>query len=918
MTAAPFRISFFVTLLLVSSSFADEAFFDLPLEKLQITAGKIPEPPQSEVLSSPTWLAMTPYVVLEGAGEALVSQESDGVEPAGNHLVIHLPAKRDVSGQIFLPKEDGSGMVAVSFKVPATEANDAARQAFYNVAFARYTRQMQSNAAGAAWFRRRAMEAGKFVNRKEADNLTINARATLDDIDLFSGNQALAENLQLDRLPPMRADRPGARTVEISSLAGITVAEIDWKPLIKDKAPALDPLANCIPADQHAIFFHDFPSMLSVADELDRTASPFLQMVDVRTEDAQTRQRYERQLGLSLSGLGRLLGPGLIKSLAVTGSDPYLRSGGDVAIIFEPSNLNVLQSLLSAQIALAQQRTPGAKSIEGAAGSIQYKGVQSPDHALQSFVAALNDHALVICNSLAELNRLADVQAGKTPALATLAEYTFFRDRYKITDSEESALIILSDATIRRWCGPRWRIADTRRTRAAAELADLNAKLLDRLVAGDLGGAAPASDWNLIDLGTLSLTPRGVNSTIYGRLDALTPISELNVDQVSEDEAAMYGRWRDTFQSNWRNCFDPIAIRLGAHGTKLAADFTVMPLIAGTEYRQFIELTRGAKIEAARADLHDSLVHIALAINPQSAPMRQAAGIAAQFAPNVKVDLLGWLGQSISIYADPDPFWDELMKAEKPDQFLEKNLVRLPVALRADVSSGFKLTAFLVALHAFIDQSAPGMTVWENLTYKDQAYVKISPSATARGQNKEIENAALYYLATGEQWLLTPSEALLRRAIDRQVERQAAGGGPPKIPESAQPILGSSLIHQSDAKIYDLFGRTMRQDFEPIIKQRAWSNLPILNEFKRRYPKEDPLKVYERFFQTKLVDPAGGTYTWNDRWQTMESTTCGCPAQPKPLPEDFVIFNFSGRANFGLTFEDQGLRARAELERARK
>jgi len=257
------------------------------------------------------------------------------------------------------------------------------------------------------------------------------------------------------------------------------------------------------------------------------------------------------------------------------------------------------------------------------------------------------------------------------------------------------------------------------------------------------------------------------------------------------------------------------------------------------------------------------------------------------------------------------------MKAENPEQFVEKNFVRLPVALRADVSSGFKLTAFLVALHGFIDQSAPGMTVWENLTYKDQPYVKISPSANARGQTKELENAALYYLATGEQWLLTPSEPLLRRAIDRHVERQA-GGGQPKLPDSAQPILGSSLIYQSDAKVYDLFGRNMRQQFEPEMRKRAWSNLPILNEFKHRYPKEDPLSVYQRFFQAKLIDPAGGTYTWNDQWQTMESTTCGCPAQPKSLPDGFILLNFSGRVNFGLTFEDQGLRARAELERPQK
>jgi Nif-specific regulatory protein len=63
-----------------------------------------------------------------------------------------------------------------------------------------------------------------------------------------------------------------------------------------------------------------------------------------------------------------------------------------------------------------------------------------------------------------------------------LPEYRFFRNQYRLGDPNETALAFLSDATIRRWCGPQWRIADSRRTRARAVLAELQASQLDALV----------------------------------------------------------------------------------------------------------------------------------------------------------------------------------------------------------------------------------------------------------------------------------------------------------------------------------------------------------------------------------------------------------------------------------------------------
>ena len=499
-----------------------------------------------------------------------------------------------------------------------------------------------------------------------------------------------------------------------------------------------------------------------------------LQLSEPQSQDAGTRQRYERQLGFSLTGLGRLLGPHLINAIAITGSDPYLRAGGDIAILFQPKDAAALKTLLSAQISAARQTTPNAKVADGKIGTLQYMGSVSQDRSLSSYMGELKDGTIVVTNSLAELARLGDVDAGKSPGLGGTPEYTFFRDRYKLGDADESALIVLSDATIRRWCGAQYRIADSRRTRAAAVLADLNARYLDTLVAGKEEVALLASDYPVPNLGELRLTPHGVVSSTYGSLDFLTPISELKLDTVTEGEAEAYKRWRDTYETNWRGVFDPIAIRIGVHDKKISADVTVMPLIWGTDYRPMIDIASGVKLNPATSDLHDALLHVGWAINVKAAQVRSASVMWLSLAPNIKIDPFGWIGQSIWFYADDDPFWAEMAKAEKVDEFLESNISRIPFALNVEVSNGFKLTAFLVALHGFVDQSAPGMTLWQNLNYKDQPYVKISPSEQAKGQNKELKNAALFYRATGESLLLTPNEALAE-ARDRSATRSRRG-----------------------------------------------------------------------------------------------------------------------------------------------
>ncbi len=284
--------------------------------------------------------------------------------------------------------------------------------------------------------------------------------------DLFSGGRAMSENLQFDRTLPANP-RPDEKPVKIDSIRGITINEIDWQPKIKGLRPRLDPLAWLVPADQHVVFFPTFQAAIRVADEADRYGTPVLRLAEPRSENAMVAERYQRQLCLSMSGVGRLVGPHVARSIALTGSDPFFPMGTDVAVLFETPNPLLLENLLLAQIQVMGSAVQEAKGVAGNVEGVAYRGMRSADHRISSYVARLGD-TVVVTNSLAQLDRLARVRKGDAKSIAALPEYVFFRNRYRLGDPEEDALVFLSDATIRRWCGPRWRIGDSRRTRDAA------------------------------------------------------------------------------------------------------------------------------------------------------------------------------------------------------------------------------------------------------------------------------------------------------------------------------------------------------------------------------------------------------------------------------------------------------------------
>ncbi len=904
-----------------SLAFAGDRFVSVPWNSLKF------DPPNDThdghsayTIRVRTSAVYEPRIVLDGAGEAFVEYDSTnswGTFPASpTRMLLRVPDGAPLTGRIFFAADQGKSSVS-HFAITDAGAEPDSRGAFYQVAEAHYRRLADEGLPGAAWFRHQAFVAhaarGLDPNATGAEASTptrwFGPPHSFDDtLELFSGERALAENLDLDR--GLRGVKGEEATIDVASIEGVTTRAMDWKPLVKDLAPELDPLAKSIPGDQHGVFFPSFDAMLRVFDEVDREGTPVLEFFEARAEDQRTKERYQEQLCMPLSAFARLLGPSVVSSVAITGSDPFLPSGADLALVFECKQPDVLEKYVMTRHLEAKSK--GAKVVGGSVGSAKYGGVRSDDRSVSSYMARFGE-LLVVTNSLAQLERIAATLDGANSSLATTDEYVWFRDRYKRGDASESALVVLSDATIRRWSGPRSRIGESRRVRAAAAMAEIQAQHLIELANGTLTPGASAADPSLPFSADFTWTKHGVYSPIFGSLAFLTPIAELSIDKVTPSEKQAYDNFRVGFQNRWRNYFDPIALRVCFSDTKLAADVTVMPLTVSSDYREFADLTRGAKLATGSGDAHDgTLFHFALAFSENSNTGRMFSNTFGPYTNQFGADPLGWIGGGVAFFADRDAFWEELGKAPDRDEFFQKNLYRLPMALEVDVKDSLKLVAFLTAARAFVDTVAPDMSTWSTEKWHEQSYVKISPQAESLSE--ELSQIAIYYAAMPDSFVVSLREDVVQRAIDRRIARKAGKADPLRD----RPWLGSSLGLRVERDVFDIAGGFESTELDDELASTAWSAIPILDEWKRLFPKEDPIAVHERLWGVRLSSPGGGTFAWNDALETMESSEYGSPGAPKKgprLPKSLERFL---RGEFGLSFEGDGLRVRGELERSTK
>jgi len=896
-----------------------DAYYSVPLEALTLVDGKLPTPGEDQWGRHDWQEGALAYVVLDGAGEALIDFRQQQGTPWGrvgrvlkSSLHVRAPAGKEVTGFLVLPSPMDGRYVKLKFKI-AADAQASTADEFKLVKRAYYERLLDSGYAGSGWWRTRMYEAtGKREGEENPRNAWRRSQWSADrTYDLVTGGRALAENLQLDRGLP--GGKRAEETVAIESIEGVTVKEFEWKDYLAAEVPETDPLATVVPADQYAVFFPSFGSMLEAMDVLDSGGTPFQQAFETRAEDARTRERYETQMCVQASAMARLFGPALVKSVAFTGSDPFLREGTDVAILFEAADADTLDALVKAN-RLKNAAGAGRKfaATDGKDGADSYHSIVSEGREISSYQARIGT-TIVVSNSLSQLRRLRLAASDRVDSMADLDEYRYFRQRYTRGVEHESAFVMLTDAAIRKWSSPRWRIGMSRRVRAAAAMAELEAEHVMELATREFGDPLLPNDFPAIDCGRLTLTQRGVESTLYGNTRFLTPVSELKLTHVTEEEAANYKRWRDGYQSNWQNFFDPIGIQLNLSDDLMGADITVMPLILGTEYRQFIRVAGNSEIRAHAGDPHPgSLFQFVFAFDFDS-ELGKSFGRTFNSWPGNKpgTNPLRWMGESISLYVDRDPFFAEAMKAEDLDKFMQENIGRFPGAINIDVRNPLIAGMFLAGLKMFVQSAAPNYTKWSTRKHGETEYVRIEAGKDAN-DFLDTKDLALHYATLKGQLVLALSEDILKKAIDRSIARAEKK----QLATPERPWLGKHMALQAHRDVFAILDTLDGGDgYRGDLRERSWKNIPILNEWKRMFPDEDALAMHSVLTGIRLVCSGGGTYVWNDEFKTYESTAFGHPGGPKHGPEDPFPLPGWNYGNFGVDFEKDGIRAKVQITR---
>jgi hypothetical protein len=243
------------------------------------------------------------------------------------------------------------------------------------------------------------------------------------------------------------------------------------------------------------------------------------------------------------------------------------------------------------------------------------------------------------------------------------------------------------------------------------------------------------------------------------------------------------------------------------------------------------------------------------------------------------------------------------------EDFSEKNLGRIPLGMNVEVRNPFKLTAFLAGLRAWIEQTAPGMTVWSNHSHKGQGYVKIAPGKGLEDNLIKEGSApiALYYVPSPKLLTISLSEEIIQKAIERNILRRDENSTLKKGNWSDM-----SSAFQASKPIPSIFDLTMSQNTINDLQRKSWNNLHALNEWRIYLKKKAPLEYHQRVWQTDLLCPGGGKYLWNQEFKTYESSVFGHPGAPN-LPQKISILGKWEKVDFGINFENDGLRVKATL-----
>jgi hypothetical protein len=734
-----------------------------------------------------------------------------------------------------------------------------------------------------------------------------------------TGATAIAESLQLQRMLNTNVRDTGKRTVPIDKIEGIDIAEHPWEQMMGDKKPAPEPMAKLIPDDNYYIHFKNIRQLIEFSELLDQWGTSLIRAYEVHSRDYRLKERYQQQLCLKSTDLGKKFGPLVLRGVAVTGSDAYLREGSDVAIVFHVANRPLFLTAVQPFIEEARKKLGDQfKESKVEVNGVTIERFETPLREVSLHRAVVEEY-VIYANSRAGLQRILDTYRGRHKALADARDFQYMRTIFRYDDKDETGFAYLSDAFIRQLVGPASKIKEKRRLEALTSMYMLTEGALYHAWQT---GKPPETHDALLDAAGLKedeiYLPEGrplawnadrqvAVSDVYNTLHLSTPLAELPIEQVTEAEAQAYRQFRLQYLGLWRQYFDPIGMRIALDDKRIKLDTYILPLVANSRYNELRRVAGGGTVSLDLNSISpETIAQFVLHLSPNVADRGGALGFLGLGGPRggTAGDLMTLItagldpvGKWALVRADDSPVYGQLADLlERMDEGgnvdaerIARLVFQMPIMVGVDVKNPLTFAAALATARTSVMKALPGALTWEPLEkpYKDVSIVQIKATPAGMRQvalpssraGKDPFLPAVYYAMIDGAFYLALNEAMLHDFIDRAQAKKTG---------QVVEVNSSLYISPGAAK---LTRGLIQKYLEKQVHEQALASAPIW------YPLYHsgvippgaeggaPNLLAERYYGFVPVSPDGAAYVYDRRTDEVRNERHGSPARPRTHKE---------------------------------
>ncbi len=764
-----------------------------------------------------------------------------------------------------------------------------------------------------------------------------------DLYEVFTGSLAIQQALQRQALS--RRSSIGPYTIPISDLRPPRLRSLDYETLLEEKRddqiePQVHEIAKLIPGDQYLLHFHSLETLDEAIELATDWGDSLLRLFTVQAQDNRVKEKFEQQFVVDHESLRQLFADGVATEVALTGSDPTILEGTDMSAIIRVSDPETFLKEALSWIEAARADHPDMVARQFNYRGHQVRAHYTNDRNVSSFLVQHGQY-MVYSNSHRAIRRIIDAATEIEPNLHDSLDYRYVTTILPPARNKESGFFYASEAFIKRMIGPAAKISQKRRMQCFNYLVmQNNASLFYRLENGrSPQSLSELSEDRYVDTQKI-ICPHGgayafdtVNDTctcsLHNRLKYLTPNSELVVQNVSQQEADEYARYKERYQEFWQKVFDPIAVRITL-GPTVKLETCILPMANSGIYNDLREQVdkNPQPINTTRIAPSAIASYVLVPGRENTASfLRRIPGVPEVVEDDPTLADLSWIGDRVSVHLCDG---DSILEID-PTRFKPLDLPMIGEA-STEMQATFA-AAFLAAnlpVYATVDvenrEMADRMLTQfaERIFLQEGQFIGFDTNLDAyqlpdyKDHSIYVLNASLYALSlrlhislVGDQLVLATKPELLREVID------ASTAPPDEAPTTAH------MLFRLDHRALDRMNDDVQLYWAEKSRVSCHRNVISIYNFHKLYdvPIERVSELSEAKYGVRYFCPDQGQYSFD---KELNQVVCSVHGNREHSYQHSRLDETSSFSKFiesldaitaSLVFQDDALLATVEIER---